>query len=294
MKLLTFIADKKYLLDTEIVYSIAIPLKFNGPQPQYFGAEPAQQKPMKAGEFIGDTRRGGSCNVDVLTMSPHCNGTHTESIHHIVDENINIGRLLNHSLSSCLLITVKPLAAAKTKDSYRPALNDTDLVIDLKTLQKAIDLDTLLQVEALVIRTLPNSSEKRSQVYNSENQPIFFTKQAMSWLAKSRLKHLLVDFPSVDRMYDEGKLSNHRLFWNVKKGVQKFNEKSKTERTITEMVFVKDHIEDGLYVLNLQVPAFDLDAAPSRPLLYPLEPLSSKTSKKSNTSNKPKESNPSP
>ena len=40
--------------------------------------------------------------------------------------------------------------------------------------------------------------------------------------------------------------------------------------TITEMVYVEDSVADGLYCLNLQVPAFELDAAPSRPILYPL------------------------
>ena len=137
----------------------------------------------------------------------------------------------------------------------------------------AIDSNTLAIIESLVIRTLPNLSSKKSSVYDQNNQPPFFTKQAMQWIADSPINHLLVDFPSIDKMYDEGQLINHRAFWKVKKGEQKYNQESKTERTITEMIYVKDHIDDGMYCLNLQIPAFDLDAAPSRPVIYPLNPI---------------------
>jgi hypothetical protein len=33
---------------------------------------------------------------------------------------------------------------------------------------------------------------------------------------------------------------------------------------------VPDHAADGLYLLDLHVPAFATDAAPSRPVLYPV------------------------
>jgi hypothetical protein len=41
-------------------------------------------------------------------------------------------------------------------------------------------------------------------------------------------------------------------------------------KTITEMIYVRDEVADGLYLLNLQIAPFVSDAAPSRPLLYPL------------------------
>jgi kynurenine formamidase len=270
MELLIAIAQEKYKFDTEFSNSIAIPLKFNDKQPNHFGAEYASEKPMVAGEFIGNTKQGGSCNANVITLNPHCNGTHTESIHHIVNENINIGRNLSKSLSSCLLISLTPIKAKTTTDTYKPNLNNDDSVIDLAMLKSALDLKLLLQVDALVIRTLPNFKNKMSCVYDDKNQPPFFTKQAMKWLTKSPITHLLVDFPSVDRQNDDGYLINHHYFWKVKIGEHKFNAESKTERTITEMIYVKDHIEDGLYCLNLQIPAFESDAAPSRPILYPL------------------------
>jgi hypothetical protein len=38
--------------------------------------------------------------------------------------------------------------------------------------------------------------------------------------------------------------------------------------TITELIYVPDGVEDGLYLLNLQVPNLRTDAVPSRPVLY--------------------------
>jgi hypothetical protein len=37
------------------------------------------------------------------------------------------------------------------------------------------------------------------------------------------------------------------------------------------MVFVPNQLEDGIYALSLQIAPFVTDAAPSRPLLFPLE-----------------------
>ena len=39
---------------------------------------------------------------------------------------------------------------------------------------------------------------------------------------------------------------------------------------MTELAYVPDSAADGLYLLDLHVPAFAADAAPSRPVLYPL------------------------
>jgi hypothetical protein len=39
---------------------------------------------------------------------------------------------------------------------------------------------------------------------------------------------------------------------------------------VTELAFVPETAADGLYLLDLQVPAFAADAAPSRPVLYPV------------------------
>ena len=62
---------------------------------------------------------------------------------------------------------------------------------------------------------------------------------------------------------DEGKLMGHHVIWN-------YPTAPRMDCTITELIFVPDHALDGLYLLNLQVAAFENDAAPSRPVIFAL------------------------
>ena len=82
--------------------------------------------------------------------------------------------------------------------------------------------------------------------------------------------HLLVDTPSVDRLFDEGKLSNHRIFWQIEPGAFEVSNASLIQNTITELIYVPEQIADGNYLLNLQIAPFATDASPSRPLLFAL------------------------
>jgi len=80
----------------------------------------------------------------------------------------------------------------------------------------------------------------------------------------------IVDVPSIDRLFDEGKLTNHRIFWKVKQGSFETNAATRVTSTITELVYVPDEVADGEYLLNLQIAPFESDAAPSRPILFSL------------------------
>ena len=124
-------------------------------------------------------------------------------------------------------------------------------------------------MNAVIIRTLPNSEEKKRKNYMKENS-CFFSIEAISYLVSLGVKHLLVDTPSVDRLFDDGYLTAHNIFWETEK--KKFNPKSRN-KTITEMIYVADSINDGQYLLNLQIPPFISDAAPSRPILYSINEL---------------------
>src|ERR671917_271108 len=84
------INERVYKIDAETPLDISIPLVFNGAQPNAYGVERAASKPCEADDLIGDTRRGGSCNFEQITMIPHCNGTHTESVGHITNERISV------------------------------------------------------------------------------------------------------------------------------------------------------------------------------------------------------------
>ena len=114
---------------------------------------------------------------------------------------------------------------------------------------------------------MPNNTEKLSTDYSGANPP-YLAPEAMQWIVQQGVQHLLLDLPSVDREDDGGKLTNHRSFWRVLHN--KADEQSSFGNTITELIYVPDAVADGRYLLNLQIPSIELDAAPSKPVLYPL------------------------
>ncbi|MCF6300896.1 MAG: cyclase family protein, partial [Proteobacteria bacterium] len=237
----------------------------------HFGADKARADTLVDEGFVGDTSSGGVCNVQTISMTPHCNGTHTETISHIVDELLPPHLVIKQPFVLAALITLSPCVLSCDKESYAPKLPKTDAVISKANLTAALK-NLHKNTKALIIRTLPNNNGKKINCYNSNNQAPFFTNQAMQLIAKrKKLLHLLVDMPSVDRFFDEGKLSNHRIFWQVSPGSKNIEKSSNIQRTITEMIYVPNQIKDGYYLLNLQVPKLKLDAVPSNPVLYPLK-----------------------
>ncbi|HET7922821.1 MAG TPA: hypothetical protein VFM15_08720, partial [Gammaproteobacteria bacterium] len=101
--------------------------------------------------------------------------------------------------------------------------------------------------------------------------PPWLAADAVALLVEAGVEHLLVDLPSLDPMHDEGRLEAHRAFWGLPAGSRRKAEAKRPRGTVTEMIYVPDQIRDGYCLLDLQVPAFMSDAAPSRPILYPLE-----------------------
>ncbi|MFN6963665.1 MAG: cyclase family protein [Pyrinomonadaceae bacterium] len=257
--------------DARSPIDISIPLRFNGPQPNAFGVPAAQSEPCRAGDIVGDTRLGGSCNFESYTFIPHCTGTHTECVGHITNERISVRECLKDVLVPTLLVSIAPVAGIETSETYSQPFEPGDLVVTASSIEAALD-DAVNAgvVKAVIIRTLPNDDSKLSRRYPSDTLPPFLTSDAAGVLVESGIDHLLVDLPSIDRMYDDGRLSNHRTFWNVEAGKFEVNGDSRVSSTITELIYVPPAVSDGLYLLNLQIAPFAADAAPSRPILLPL------------------------
>jgi len=260
------IGNAKVDIDFSKGNDISIPLNFNGEQPNTYGVDKATSCAYQDGQFIGDTRRGGPCNFETYSFTTHCNGTHTECIGHITNERISILSSLNEEFLPSTLISVTP---ENTSENYTLELNNDDLVITKSSLKKSLEKANRHFLKALVIRTLPNLETKKNRNYMKE-YPSFFSLEAMEYLVSLGVKHLLVDTPSVDRLFDDGHLSAHNIFWQTKG--KELNSKTQN-KTITEMIFVPNIINDGKYLLNLQIPAFISDAAPSRPILYKINEI---------------------
>ncbi len=256
-----------YEIDSEKPLDISIPLIFNGEQPNTYNIEKASSKACETVDFIGDTRRGGSCNFEEYRLVPHCNGTHTECVGHISFERIPVNETLKDVFIPSTLITVQPEKANETEDTYSPLKNEYDLLITKKELVSKLSKVNHDFLEGLVIRTHTNDESKKSRNY-MENPPSFFSLEAMNYIKQAGVKHLLIDIPSVDRTFDEGKLSAHHIFWNVEQGSHEVDSENHSLNTITEMIYVPNEIKDGMYLLNIQIASFKSDASPSRPILF--------------------------
>lgn len=266
------LGGNSFAIDPDAAIDLSIPLNFNGPQPNAFGVETASSEPCRAGDLVGDTRQGGSCNFEQYTFIPHCNGTHTECIGHITHERFSIGDCLREAFIPATLISVEPVRAPESADTYTVEADSIDLIITRKALERAFKLDRDAEsgCDALIVRTLPNDEAKKARSYGEDNIPPYFSTEAMEYVVDLGVRHLLVDLPSIDRLFDEGKLSNHRIFWNVGQGSFETNSESRIHNTVTEMIYVPSDVVDGGYLLNLQIAPFQADAAPSRPVIFPI------------------------
>ncbi len=209
--------------------------------------KPPLMEPVRENGFLGSVKEGGDVNFRSILFNPHGHGTHTESCGHITPEVFSVNKVVKNYFFKALLI------------SCSPEIQDNgDSVINIKSLPDGID-----EIEALVIRSLPNTSDKIALNYADTNPP-FLSLEMIPLLNKLKVKHLLLDLPSVDKEKDGGELAFHHAFWEVP-------EVNRLDRTITELIYVKDEIKDGLYLLELQIAPFENDASPSRPVLYQIE-----------------------
>lgn len=232
---------------------LSIPLAFDAPQPTFFGAAPAAAVVVAAGSFVGDVQRGGSCNCSTHTLTPHCNGTHTECVGHVTAERLSVRDLSGDHFSPALLVSVGP-APVITRD----------------VLAAAVAPHQLSNYPALVLRTLPNTRDKLTRNYDRV-PAAYFAADAMHWIVANGVNTLVVDLPSLDR-HDDAQLTTHRIFWGLPPGATSAAQATRPTATVTELAFIDDSIADGHYLLNLQVAPFVADAAPSRPILLPLTP----------------------
>lgn len=244
-----------FQIDLSKPIDISIPLSNTEQNPIAWYIEKPQIEPVVFGEWIGKVSEGSSTNFNNIFFNPHGHGTHTECLGHITREFHSINQCLKQFFFTAQLISVEPEKI------------DDDLVITKSQIQKAIDCRaSLAMTEAIIIRTLPNKESKKSTNYSHTNPP-YLSEDAAVFIRESGIQHLLIDLPSVDREEDEGKLLAHKAFWNVK-DVNNLNDDARLDCTITEMIFVANEIQDGSYVLNLQIAAFENDASPSKPILY--------------------------
>jgi arylformamidase len=241
-----------YAADLAAPIDLSIVLREGFDNVNCFYAPPVSYEPVRAGSFVGSTAEGGVVNFLNVRLNPHGNGTHTECVGHIAKER--------HVLHQCLR---EHHFGAKLVSVFPQKMDNGDRVIVPERIQEVL---TAHEARALIVRTLPNPIDKQKAQYAGANPP-YFHPEAIAYMVECGIEHLLTDLPSVDREEDGGLLSAHKTFWNYPGPAVRLH------ATITELIYVPDTAKDGLYLLNLQTASFDMDASPSKPILYLLQKI---------------------
>jgi len=242
LKTIITIGKKTYNIDLSKPLDISIPLRLSKKNVNaWYVDEPKS-------EAVLSIDNGDVVNFNTLTFNPHAHGTHTESVGHITKEFYSINKCLKQFFFTAELITMAPERHLK------------DFVFSKKQIEYLIKGKN---PEALVIRTIPNTSDKKGKQYSNTNWP-YLQLDAMEFIRNKGIKHLLIDQPSVDREKDDGKLLSHKAFWDIGGTIRK-------NCTITEFIYVPNKIKDGSFILNLQIAPFENDATPSKPILYKID-----------------------
>jgi kynurenine formamidase len=240
-----------YRIDLDQAIDISIPLVGGEDNVNAYYIKNPEYEVFAAGGFVGSVAQGGACNCENIHFNPHGNGTHTECVGHVSNERITINSCLKKFHFIASLVTIEP-----------EELENGDRVIGTAQLPERFLADPK---EALIIRSWPNKPDKLSKNYSGSN-PVYLHPDLTLQLRKLGVKHLMVDFPSVDKEDDGGLLVAHKNFWN-------YPEEPRMDATITEMFYAPDSVVDGDYLLNIQIASFESDASPSKPVLFVLKPV---------------------
>ncbi|MDH4057126.1 MAG: cyclase family protein [Cyclobacteriaceae bacterium] len=241
--------SKRYSANLHEPLDISLPIQEGEKNPNCYWAGPVAFETIRDENFIGSVKDGGTVNYQKLTITPHGNGTHTECYGHISADGATLNKSLNQFHFLAEVITVTP-----------EKNHQEDSVITRKMIEEKIHF---IDTQALVVRTLANDDSKKSRSYSGTNPP-YIEAEGIEMIVSLGIQHILIDLPSLDKEVDGGNLLAHKAFWRFPKGIRKGS-------TVTELIYVDNSIEDGLYFLNLQITSLEMDASPSKPVLYKLK-----------------------
>ncbi|WP_408032389.1 cyclase family protein [Tenacibaculum xiamenense] len=237
---------QQYTIDLSKPLDISIPIDLSKQCLNAWYIDDPKISPVVLGDWTGSVEQGADVNFNNIAFNPHAHITHTECVGHITKEFYSINKKLSKFFFLAEVVSVTP-----------EKIDNGDFIITKDAIKSFIHSKEL---EAIVIRTLPNTDKKKTTRYSNTNPP-YLLQEAAEYLKEKGVKHLLIDLPSVDKEQDEGKLLSHNAFWNTQ-------EEIRFDATITEFIYVPSSINDGTYLLNLMVAPFENDATPSKPILY--------------------------
>lgn len=261
------------------------------PRPSCFHTPDAKCNPTTVGTWVGDIRKGAGCNCFDVSFCPHTNGTHAESLGHILAGGLPSINDISPacSLHPALLLSVQPVrfSTVAATEQYPTAQAD-DWVISRAGLQAALEALALTPAqlavccEALILKIQPSlflPASKKEAALNgaaafkrfdfSGANPPYLTASCTEYIAALGLdgpttarggvgvQHLLCDLPSMDREDDGGKMCNHRNLFRFPAVTPSPLPSTihQHTNTITELLSFGHHeqLKDGVYLLDLQI-----------------------------------------
>lgn len=243
--------------------SLAAEMPLDGTSARWFDAPPAHSWPHRTGAFSGSVLTGASCNCRNLQLTPHGSGTHTECVGHLTADECHVIRVLPTGLLPALLIDVVAVAARDCAESADHRPEPGDWLITAAAVQAAWPAALPFAPSALVVRSAANTP------------PPYLTRECAQLLVTRGILHLVVDLPSLDRLEDAGMLTAHRILFGLPPRAQQVrlpvaNDARRPQATVTELARIPVTLQSGPGFLQIQVPALQGDAVPSRPLWFPL------------------------
>jgi kynurenine formamidase len=257
-------SDGRWLAHLTTGRSLARTLDFSAVHPHVFGAPLATSTPLQVGTFNGDVARGASCNCHSITLVPHCNGTHTESVAHLTRERLLLGEIVPLQPLPALLLSIAPVGAEDTAETADPPPQPGDRLLTARGIAAAWEPHRAQRPAArvLVLRT--------GDALDARGEAPYLSLEALQLVVARGIEHLVVELPSVDRGEDQGRLAGHRLFFGLPAGSTRLADAQRPHATITELACVPAECVDGPCAVQLQLAPWSGDAVPSRPVLFAL------------------------
>jgi arylformamidase len=259
-------------IDLAAPVSLARPVRFDGGGPRHFGAPAAHSRPYAAPGFSGEVRRGASCNCATIELTPHCNGTHTESVAHLVDEPLDVCDLVPLGLMPALVVSAAPVDASATDEDSDPAPQAGDRLLTRGAVLAGWPATLPFAPRALVLRSAAGEADHDGPGEDADGDAVapYLSRQLVGELVARGIEHLVVDLPSIDRGHDGGRLCGHRLFFGLPPGSTRLAQATRRACTVTEYARIPAALADGPCALQLTLPRLAGDAVPSRPLAFRL------------------------
>ncbi len=235
------------------------PVRLAPPEaPNAFSLPPLQAEAHEVpGWFVGDVRRGGSCNVEVLRCTAH-GLTHVETAAHLLDPSgapSTIADLPPERLAGLLLLADLSDLGDRPGERVPP-----DRIVEALAAPG-------LPVAMLGLKTRASALPPATDFTGTDC--LALSPEAAAAVREAGILTLVVDLPSLDPERDGGRMRAHRAFFGLPEaGCRGADPES---RAVVELAWF-GALPAGYYYAVVTPARFAVPAVPTGLFLYPVLP----------------------